>query len=143
MSFKENLARAVEAWREGKSDDCLSFIAKAGEFGDDLTQFVDEILRPPPRATRNDTAVPSSENTLSPSLASASGFLTMANRLSRQIAVASYLEDDETEDYDVSDMELEATGHDIEDTHEGVDGIAEAKVTKELEYVCGPVRCKQ
>lgn len=69
MSCTTNLALAAMAYKEGNKEECLDYIAKACEFGDDLTQFVSEVIRKP-SSPRNFSNNNPSDNTLSPSLAS-------------------------------------------------------------------------
>lgn len=127
MSGKLNLALAVIAMQHGNKDDCLSYMAKAaGEFGDDLTQFVSEVIKPPPRAARNDGSVPQAENTLSPSLAS-TDFVSLSNRVSRVMALASRLDEGDEMDFEPADE-----SYDIElDT--GIDGVDEDEEDEEAE----------
>lgn len=124
MSGKLNLALAVLAFREGNSEDCLQYLAKAnGEFGDDLTNFVSEVMQPAPTAVRNDGSTPQAENTIAPSLASeasASDFVALSRRVSRQIATASYLEDGDELDEEYPDESLEDDLF-LDDEPEGVD----------------------
>lgn len=150
MSGKLNLALAVIAMQHGNKDECLGYMAKAAEFGDDLTEFVSEIIKPPPRAARNDGATPSAENTLAPSLATASAqpdFAVLANRLSRIMAVASAIDDGDEMDEDYPDETLE--GFDLElDT--GDDGVDEDEEDEDEEFEdeeavasAGPIRYKR
>ena len=143
MSGKLNLALAVIAMQHGNKADCLSYMAKAAEFGDDLTDFVSEIIKPPPRAARN-ASVPAAENTLSPSLASSNAdFVTLGNRVSRVMAIAASLDYGDEMDAEQAD---EAFDDDLElDTGiDGVDEDDEDEDEEDMEAVAsvGPIRYK-
>jgi hypothetical protein len=144
MSGKLNLALAVIAMQHGNKDDCLSYMAKATEFGDDLNSFVSEIIKSPPRAARNDGSTPQAENTLSPSLAS-TDFVALSNRVSRVMALAASLDDGDEMDFEPADE-----SYDIElDT--GIDGVDEDEEDEEddedVEAIAststGPIRYKR
>lgn len=126
MSGRQFLALAVIALQQGNKDDCYQYMAKAAEFGDDLTQFVSEVIKPPPTAVRNDGSTPQAENTLAPSLAAASAtdFVSLSNRVSRQLATASFL--DEGDELDGDDLADDAfpEDEDLEDD-EDVNGVDE------------------
>lgn len=131
-----NLALAVLAYQNGDRDSCLDYIAKAGEFGDDLTQFVSEVMKPAPVAVRNGGVSAPSENTLSPSLAS--DFISLSSRVARELVLAGKLDDDEelvessADEYfdedDEEDLEAEACG-DWE-----FDGISESSSVGPIRY---------
>lgn len=148
MSGKLNLALAVIAMQHGNKDDCLSYMAKAAEFGDDLTSFVSEIIKPPPRAARN-ASVPAAENTLSPSLASSNAdFVTLGNRVSRVMAIAASLDRGD-------EMEAEQADESFDDDlylDTGIDGVDEDDEDEDEEDVeeeavasttAGPIRYKR
>lgn len=148
MSGKLNLALAVIAMQHGNTDDCLSYMAKAAEFGDDLTSFVSEIIRPPPRAARNDGSTPQAENTLSPSLASSQeDFVSLSNRVSRVMAIAASLDNgDETDaeqaDESFDDLYLDTgeDGVDEDDEDEDEEDVDEEAVAS---TTAGPIRYKR
>lgn len=124
MSGKLNLALAVIAYQQGNKDDCLSYMAKAGEFGDDLTQFVSEIIHPTPTAVRNDGSTPQAENTIAPSLAAVAAsddFINLSRRVSRQMALASTLDEGDELEEDLSDETYEDDDFVLDDEPEGLD----------------------
>ena len=150
MSGKLNLALAVLAFREGNQADCLQYMAKAGEFGDDLTQFVSEIMQPAPTAVRNDGSTPQAENTIAPSLASeaSADFIALSRRVSRQIATASFLDDGDELDAEYPDESLEDDLF-LDDEPEGVDDDLDDEDDEDEEEAVasaqpsvGPVRYK-
>ena len=160
MSGKLNLALAVIAYQQGNKDDCLSYMAKAGEFGDDLTQFVSEVMKPAPTAVRNDGSTPQAENTIAPSLAAVAAsddFINLTRRLSRQMALASVLDegdeleedlvDDEEDDF-ILDDEPEGLDEDLdegdleEDDEEEVDEDEESVASADVPTGIGPIRYK-
>lgn len=154
MSGRLNLALAVIAMQHGNKDDCLSYMAKAAEFGDDLTQFVSEVIKPPPRAARNDSATPSAENTIAPSLAATASsgvdFTVLANRLSRITAVASALDegDEMEEDYpdetlEAFDLELDTGDNGVDEDEEDAEDDEEFEDDTEAVASSGPVRYKR
>lgn len=111
------LALALIAIHNGEKDACLHYMSQAAEFGDDLTQFVDEVRRIGNTATRNDLSTSESENSLAPSLkiavASTKVDFTQAVReISRQVALASYI--DEGDEL----VEQQAIAFDAEDEDE-------------------------
>ncbi|MNV17399.1 hypothetical protein D3C71_1081870 [compost metagenome] len=145
MSGKLNLALAVIAMQHGNKDDCLSYMAKAAEFGDDLTSFVSEIIKPPPRAARNDGSTPQAENTLSPSLASTDDFVSLSNRVSRVMALAASLDDGDELDFEPADesfdeLELDTgeSGVDEDEDDDEEDDEEEATAS-----TAGPIRYKR
>lgn len=151
MSGKLNLALAVIAMQHGNKADCLSYMAKAAEFGDDLTDFVSEIIKPPPRAARNDGSTPQAENTLSPSLASSNAdFVTLGNRVSRVMAIAASLDRgdemeaeqaDESFDDDLYlDTGIDGVDEDDEDEDEDEEDVEEEAVAS---TTAGPIRYKR
>lgn len=150
MSGKLNLALAVIAMQHGNKDDCLSYMAKAaGEFGDDLTSFVSEIIKPPPRAARNDGSTPQAENTLSPSLASSNAdFVTLGNRVSRVMAIAASLdfgdemEAEQADEFFDDDLELDTgiNGVDEDDEDEDEEDVEEEALAS---TTAGPIRYKR
>lgn len=149
MSGKLNLALAVIAMQHGNTDDCLSYMAKAAEFGDDLTSFVSEIIKPPPRAARNDGSTPQAENTLSPSLASSKNedFVTLSNRVSRVMAMASSLDngdflDAEQADESFDDLYLD-TGNDGVDEDDEDDDEEDVEEEAVASTTAGPIRYKR
>lgn len=152
MSGKLNLALAVIALQHGNKDECLSYMAKAAEFGDDLTQFVTEVIKPPPRAARNDGATPQAENTIAPSLAATASsgpdFAVLANRLSRVMAVASTIDDGDEMEEDYPDETLEDFDLELETGDDGVDEDEEDEDDEEFDdeeavASSGPVRYKR
>lgn len=153
MSCKQMVALAVLAFQKGNKDECLQYMAKAGEFGDDLTQFVSEVMQPAPTAVRNDGSTPQAENTLAPSLAanaSAENFVHLTNRLSRQLATASFLDEDEELDAFPSDDALDDLEYELEDDVNGLDEDSEDEDDSDDEEAvasaglaeCGPIRYK-
>lgn len=157
MSGRQFLALAVIALQQGNQEDCLKYMAKAGEFGDDLTQFVSEVMQPAPTAVRNDGSTPQAENTLAPSLAAASAtdFVSLSNRVSRQLAIASFLDEgdeldgddladdafDEDEDLE-DDEDVEAVDEDLEDEEEEEED-EEATASADVQAtLSGPIRYK-
>lgn len=143
MSGKFNLALAVIAFQKGNTEDCLSYMAKAGEFGDDLTQFVGEVIKPMPSATRNRPATPQSENTIAPSLAAvgSSDFVSLSNRISRQLALAGHVDEG---DEIVEDMPEESVASDDVILDNGVPGIDEEEeaTASSSNQGVGPIRYK-
>lgn len=111
------LALALIAIHNGEKDACLQYMSQAAEFGDDLTQFVDEVRRIGNTATRNDLSTSESENSLAPSLKIAVAstkvdFAQAVREISRQVALASYIDDgDEL-------VEQQAIAFDAEDEDE-------------------------
>lgn len=121
--FRDYLVQALQAIQSGKSDECIQFMSKAAEFGDDLTQFVDEVKRIGNTATRTSPGTSQTENTISPSLqistASSTRFIDEAERLARQMAIASYVDEDdevveEQADESFAEDELEPFSEDYE-----------------------------
>lgn len=108
------LALALLAMRNGMKDKCMQYMSKAAEFGDDLTQFVDQVQRIGNTATRNRPQTSETENSISPSLhvATASSeqqrFLAAASTLSKQIALSRYLDEGDELVEDESDPEQAA-----------------------------------
>lgn len=147
MSGKLNLALAVIALQHGNKDDCLSYMAKAAEFGDDLTQFVSEIMRPAPTAARNEGSTPQAENTIAPSLAAtaSTSFITLTNRMARTMAIASSLDDGDELDAEMADEAFD-DDFDLEFGPNGVDEDEEDEDDEEedMEAVAsvGPIRYK-
>lgn len=92
------LALALIAARAGEQEACWQYMSQAAEFGDDLTQFVDEVRRIGNTATRNDVSTSEQENTLAPSLqiatASATAALKQAaSELSYHVALSSMIDE--------------------------------------------------
>lgn len=148
MSGKLNLALAVIALQQGNKDDCLSYMAKAAEFGDDLTSFVSEVMRPAPTAARNEGSTPQAENTIAPSLAATASadFVTLTNRVARQMALAACLDDGDEMDAEMSDEAFD-DDFDLDTGPNGVDEDEEDEDFEEdedLEAVAsvGPIRYK-
>lgn len=156
MSGKQFLALAVIALQQGNQEDCLKYMAKAGEFGDDLTQFVSEVMKPAPTAVRNDGSTPQAENTLAPSLAAASAtdFVSLSNRVSRQLATASFLDDGDEldgddfaddaldEDFLEDDEDVNGVDEDLEEDEEEADEEEEAVASTAQVVLSGPIRYK-
>lgn len=160
MSGRQFLALAVIALQKGNKDDCLGYLAKAGEFQDDLTQFVTEVMQPSPTAVRNDGTTPQAENTIAPSLAavaSATDFISLSHRVSRHLAVASYLDEDDELEEDFAEEALDDIEFELEDDVEGIDEDLEDDESEEEdddvdeeavasadvpEHRCGPIRYK-
>lgn len=143
MNGTRYLALAVLAMQNGNKEACDEFMAKAAEFGDDLTGFVAQIMRTGNSATRNAPATPQSENTIAPALravASAS-FVDSVDRISRDIAIASYLDEDE----DLEQLQADESFDDIGELETDVEGFDEdeEEATASVKSWCGPVRYKQ
>lgn len=116
MSGKHNLALAVVAMQKGEKDNALAYLSKACEYQDDLTQFVSEFSPLAPEAALNGT-VSDSDNTIAPSLATASsdGFLSLSARVSRHMALASSLDDGDELDAEQSEEFLAESSEDEDD----------------------------
>ena len=144
MKAQRYLALAVLAYMQNNRDACMDYMAKAAEFGDDLTQFVDQVVRTGNSAVRNSPATPQSENTMAPSLRAyaSSDFVQQAAVLSRQLAIASYLDDDEVLEEQQADEAFDDLLMQLETDVEGFD---EDEEDEDFESVasCGPVRYKQ
>lgn len=156
MNGRQFLALAVIALQQGNKDDCYQYMAKAAEFGDDLTQFVSEVIKPAPTAVRNDGSTPQAENTLAPSLAAASAtdFVSLSNRVSRQLATASFLDDGDEldgddfaddaldEDFLEDDEDVNGVDEDLEEDEEEADEEEEAVASTTQAVLSGPIRYK-
>lgn len=143
MNGKRYLALAVLALQNGNKEACDEFMAKAAEFGDDLTDWVTQIIRTGNSATRNAPATPQAENTIAPSLhaVASAKFINDVDRLSRDIAIASYLDPDEELEEQQADESFD-TLDDLETDVEGFDEDQE-EATASTTSGCGPVRYKQ
>lgn len=140
MNGPRYLALALLAMRNGLKDECVQYMSKAAEFGDDLTQFVDQIQRIGNTATRTSPSTSETENTMSPSLqiATASSqqrFMAAAASISRNIAVSKFIDDGDELLEDISDEELEAS-YALEFDDEGFDDDDEDLGNESV----GPVR---
>ena len=146
MSARQQLALAVIAMQNGNEADCLSYMAKATEYSDDLSDFVDEYSQLPPRAARNDPATPAADNTIAPSLAAtASNFLRTANRLARITALSAAVDDgDELEEFP-SDEFFDDEEFELDKGDDGLDEDDEDEEEEDIEAVAcvGPVRYKR
>lgn len=137
MRGQKYLALAVLAYMEKNREAFDEYMAKAAEFGDDLTQFVDQVVKIGNTATRNDVSTPHSENTISPSLrAAASSFVESTSRVSKQLAIAAYLDDDEFLEEEQADESFD----ELDDLETDVDGFDE---DEEATASTGPIRYKQ
>jgi hypothetical protein len=125
---KLNIALALLAFQNGNKDQCLEHVSKACTFGDDLTQFVSEVI-PQTGSMRNGTISNPSENTLSPSLAS--DFLSLSSRVARELALAGKLDDDEELVEATADVYSDEDDLDDEDFH----GISEASCIGPVRYI--------
>lgn len=79
MSCKEVLAKALLAYNDGDVDGCLKLLSEAGEYGDDLSNIIYDQLMPPTAGIHG--PVPSADNTIAPSLATASTYIEEGDTL--------------------------------------------------------------
>lgn len=94
---KQCLAMAAKAIACGDTKTAADYLAKAGEFQDDLTSFYDEVFKAPTETGLHGNSP--SGNTLAPSLyshsSSGSEFKSIVDDVAREFAVASFSEDEE------------------------------------------------
>lgn len=160
---RDLIALAIESFRSGEFDAAAKFFASAVG-SDDLDNFVGEIAKSVPRAARNGS-VPFGENTLNPSLASASDFELdgIVDQIEARFrAECSLLDDDEEEsevraseyddddqdhddDLDDGDLDYEEEEDELEDEAESdPDYDVEASADKrKFVTVIGPVRLRK
>lgn len=126
---RDLIALAILAYRNGKLDGAAKFFASAME-SEGLDSFVDEIARNVPRAALTGL-VPSSDNTLSPSLASTYDLDEIIESVEAVFRAECSLLDDEEE-------EVEARASDEEQDSEDVSATEELHITASA----GPVSLK-
>jgi hypothetical protein len=89
MDYRKALALAILSHQAGDTDKCLEYLSKAGEFGDDLTQYVYTELHPSPGARATGDNLSPSDNTIAPSL------FSMASSDSTLMAMAKFVDEDD------------------------------------------------